>query len=64
MEKFSDFDAGIKVIILLSLGTVLVLIITVTGIQLNNNRLIKEGYIQVQSTYCSDTSTMTHWEKK
>lgn len=64
MKKFSDFDAGVKFIVLLSLGIVLMLIIISAGVQINNNRLIKEGYVQVQSTYCSQTSTMTHWEKK
>lgn len=64
MKKFSDFDAGVKFIVLLSLGIVLMLIIISVGVQLNNNRLIKEGYVQVISTYCSKTDTMTHWEKK
>ena len=64
MEKFSEFDAGIKVIILLSLGAVLAVIIAIVGMHLNNNRLIKEGYVQVQTTYCSATSVMSYWEKK
>ena len=61
MERLSVSE---KIVIGLILTGVLSTLISVTGLVMNTNRLIKEGYTQKNITYCQTYDTKTIWLKE